>query len=94
MSPDIIPIDLYIEQRYHTPAIQKIVDGWRVDPKLIIDRLTDSFREMGIFTVGAKNETLVRNAMVQSLKLSPEISALVARARRAEIRKQKNRHVS
>jgi hypothetical protein len=92
MGLESTPITLFINQRYLTQPIQKIVDGWRVEPQHVIDKLIDHFREMGIFAVPYRHEQLVLRDMMYQLRHSPEIYRLVQKARQDELRKQRNRH--
>ncbi len=92
MRADRVPIMHFIEERYATRPVQRIVETWRVEPKQIIERLTEHFREMGIFAVDAHNERLVLLSMLHTLRHSPEILRLVQNARREEQKSQKIRH--
>ena len=87
-----VPIDHFIAQRYTHPSVQKIVESWRIEPKEIIDKLVDFFREMGIYEVHYGHERLIMDNMLRHLRFSPEITQLVSRARTDEIRRQRNRH--
>lgn len=92
MAADRVPIMHFLEERYSTRPVQRIVESWRVEPKQVIERLGEHFREMGIFAVDAHNERLVLLSMLHTLRHSPEILRLVLSARREEQRTQKNRH--
>ena len=87
-----IPIQLFVNQRYSTPAVQKLVDGWRVEPHLVIDKLVEHFREMGIYRVSGAHEPLILKNLMHQLKHSPEILSLVHKARNDEQKRQRNRH--
>lgn len=86
------PIQHYVTQRYMTQPVQKIVDGWRVEPQLVVDKLIDYFREMGIFVVPYNQDALIMKNLIRYLKTSHELSHMVSRARNEEMKRQRNRH--
>lgn len=86
------PIANYITLRYMTPAIQKLVDGWRVEPQLVVERAIEYFREMGIYTVPYQQDALIMGNLVRYLKTSADLQRLVQRARNEELKRQRNRH--
>lgn len=92
MSYDTTPIHAYVEQKYLSGPVQKHVDGWRLEPKVVIDRLVDHFRDMGIYRVTRQNESIVSAGILHLLKNSPEILRLVQRAYAEEQRRAKTRH--
>lgn len=92
MASDNQPIQAFVELKYHTPAIQRLVDGWRVEPKVIMDRLIEHFRDMGIFQVTRQNEALISEGIRHQLKHSPDILKLVMRANVEEQQRVKTRH--
>lgn len=92
MQSGITPIAHFVSQRYVMPKIQKIVEGWRIEPKFIIEKLVEHFREMGVYTVPFHQERLVMEDMMFQLKHSPDIGRLVARAKQEELKKQRARH--
>jgi hypothetical protein len=92
MTPDLIPIQQFVTQRYLSPTIQKIVDGWRLEPQHVIEKLIEHFREMGIFSVSFRHEALLTRDLIHQLRNSPEIYRMVLKARSDDLRKQRNRH--
>jgi hypothetical protein len=84
MALEDVPIQFFVTQQYLTPAVQKIVDGWRVEPQQVIDRLVDHYREMGLFRVHASQEKMLAMDIVHQLRNSPELTRLVQRARSHE----------
>lgn len=86
------PIAHYITQRYMTPPIQKLVDGWRVEPQLVVDRAIEYFREMGIYVVPYNQDELIMRNLVRYLRTSGDLQKMVQRARAEEIKRQRNRH--
>lgn len=86
------PIAHYITQRYMTPQIQKLVDGWRVEPQLVVDRAIEYFRDMGIYTVPYQQDALIMGNLVRYLKTSTDLQRMVTRARAEELKRQRNRH--
>lgn len=92
MVHEDIPIQLFVNQRYMMPVVQKIVDGWRVDAHVIVDKLVDHFREMGIYSVSGAHEKLIMKNLLHQLRSSPDILKLVTRARHEEQKRQRNRH--
>jgi hypothetical protein len=92
MTPELVPINRFVLQKYQTPMVQKIVESWRLEPQVVIEKLVEHFREMGIFAVSFQHERLITASIVHHLKHSPDIARLVLRARNEELRKQRNRH--
>jgi len=92
MSFEDIPIHIFVSQRFSSHSVQRVVENWRVEPSVLIDRLIDHFKEMGIFRVARGHEGLIMKNMIHQLKSSPEISRMVYRARQEEMRRQRNRH--
>ncbi len=86
------PIQVYLTQRYMTSVVQKIVDGWRIEPQLVVDKMLEHFREMGIFVVPFKQDELIIRSLIRYLRTSPDIARLVQRSRSEELRRQRNRH--
>ncbi len=86
------PILHFITQRYMTPPVQKIVDGWRVEPQLVVDKLIEYFREMGIFVVPYSQDALIMKNLMRYLRTSQELAHMVSRARNDEMKRQRNRH--
>lgn len=91
-SHESVPINYFVTQRYLTPQVQKIVEGWRVEPGLVIERLIEHFREMGIYMVPANQQALLLKNLIHQLRNSPDIMKLVSRARQEELKRQRNRH--
>jgi len=89
---DKIPIWHFITLRYMTPPIQKIVETWRVEPSLVIKKLNDYFKEIGLYAVTREQDPLVMQTIIFQLKNSPEIQKLLAKTRQDELRRQRNRH--
>ena len=94
MASDNIPIHAFVEAKYSTPAMQRLVEGWRVEPRIVVERLVEHFREMGIFQVTRQNETLIIDGIRHQLKNSPEILRLVMRMQVEEQRRAKSRHAN
>ncbi len=92
MGLEDTPIQFFIAQRFSTPAVQRLIEGWRVEPADIVEKLVEHFREMGIFKVTAGHEALITKTILFQLKNSPEISKLVQRAKMDEMKRQRNRH--
>ncbi len=92
MASDNVPIHAFVEQKYLSAPMQRLVDGWRLEPKVVVDRLVDHFREMGIYQVTRQNEALILEGIRHQLKHSPDIMRLVMRARLDEQRRAKTRH--
>jgi len=90
LSP--VPIQHFVTEKYLSKPIQKLVESWRLEPRIVIDKLVAHFREMGIFTVTAQHEKLMLQSIVHYLKSSPELSSLAQRARSEELRRQRSRH--
>ncbi len=86
------PIAQYVMQRYMTPSIQKLVDGWRVEPQLVVDRAIEYFRDMGIYTVPYQQNALMMGNLVRYLKSSADLKRMVQSARHDELKRQRNRH--
>jgi hypothetical protein len=94
MAPDNVPIYAYVQQKYGSAAVQRLVEGWRLESKVIIDRIVDHFRDMGIYTVSRQNEVLIVKGILHQLRHSPEILRLVVRANLEEQRRTRSRHES
>lgn len=92
MNYDGQPIADFVTQRYMSPMIQKMVDGWRVEPQLVVERAIEYFREMGIYTVPHRQNALILKNLIRYLKTSADLQRLVARARQDELKRQRNRH--
>lgn len=92
MNIEGIPISQFISQKFTLLKIQKIIESWRIEPKSIVDKLVEHYREMGIFTVHYGHEEIIVNNMVFLLKNSPEIQHIVQRANQDELKRQRTRH--
>lgn len=92
MTIDRIPIKNFIMRRFAHPSIQKTVENWRVDPAVLITKLIEYFRDMGIYEVQYGQEKLINDTMLIQLKTSPEILKLVADAKQLELNRARNRH--
>ena len=92
MSLDAVQIHTFIQSRFHTPPIQKIVDSWRIEPEVLIEKLVEFFRDAGIYSVPHGHEAMILSHMIRELRHAPEIKRLVAKARNEEMRRQRNRH--
>ena len=92
MNIEGVPISEFVSHKFTLFKIQKIIDSWRVEPKLIVEKLVEHFREMGIFTVYYGHDAIIFNSMVFLLKNSPEIQQLVQRANHDELKRQRTRH--
>lgn len=86
------PIAHYITQRYMTPTIQKLVDGWRVEPQMVVERAIEYFRDMGIHVVPYQQDALIMGNLLRYLKTSSDLQRMVTRARAEELKRQRNRH--
>ncbi len=85
-------IATFVTKTFALPAVQKIVESWRVDPAKVIEMLIDHFKDMGILRVPRKHHTLQFRNMVYFLKHSPELQKMVTRTNQDELRKQRTRH--
>jgi len=92
MNIEGVPISQFVALKFSLFKIQKIVESWRVEPKLIIEKLVEHFREMGIFTVYYGHDEIVINNMMFILKNSPDIQNIVQRANSDELKRQRTRH--
>lgn len=92
MSSDDLPIALFIERNYSSRRVQKLVETWRVEPSIVITKLIDHFREMGIFFVSPRHEPLMLQNMLFQLRNSAEIQQLVHKAKSEEMKRQRSRH--
>lgn len=92
MAFEDVPIQLFVNQLYMRPVVQKIVDGWRVEAHVVVDKLVEHFREMGIYRVAPVNEKLITKNLMHQLRNSPDIQSMVQRARQDEQKRQRNRH--
>ncbi len=92
MNYEEIPIQNFVTTKYQTPAVQKIVEQWRVEPQLVVEKVVEHFRELGIYKVAFNHERMLTRHMLQLLRNSPEIMKLVTKARSEELKRQRNRH--
>ena len=92
MNYEHVPIAQFVSQRFSSPQVQKLVEAWRVEPQIVIDKIVDYFREMGIFKVTPGHEALLTKNMMHQLRNSPELNQLVNRAKQEELKRQRNRH--
>ncbi len=92
MNYEEIPIQNFVSSKFSTPSVQKIIESWRVEPQLVIDKVVEYFREMGIYKVGFNQDRMLMNNMLTLLKNSPEIMRMVNKARNDELKRQRNRH--
>ena len=82
MQVDWIPIEYFVTETYRSPAVQKLVDTWNVEPEVVVNIVIGYFREMGIYKVSYVNQRFVIDSMRQYLLVSPEIRSLIKKARR------------
>ena len=87
-----VPVQMFVSQEYSTPPVQMIVSTWRVEPQAMMDRMVEYFLEMGIHHIRPGHYSLIRKAMQNYLKTSPEIKRMVLKARGEELKRQNNRH--
>lgn len=92
MALEKIPIHVFVANRYSSLAVQKIVEGWRIEPAEVIERLIEHFREMGVYEVPYGHEPMMIENMLIQLRHSPEILKMVQRMRSEELRRQRARH--
>ena len=92
MHLDHVPIEHFIAEKYRARSVQLIVESWNVEPIQVIEIIARSFREMGVFRVSHVTERVVFATMLRELRQSPEIQALLAKARREDLNRKKNRH--
>lgn len=92
MNIEGVPIAQFVTQKFTLLKVQKIIETWRIEPKAIIDKLVEHFREMGIFIVHYGHEEIIVNNMVFILKNSPDIQHLVQKANQDELKRQRTRH--
>ncbi len=92
MNYEEIPIQSFVAAKFQTPAVQKIVEQWRVEPVMIVEKVVEHFLDLGIYKVAASHERMLMKHMLQMLKTSPDIMKLVSKAKNEEARKQRNRH--
>lgn len=92
MSNESLPIALFIESQYANKKIQKVVESWRIEPAVIITKLIEHFREMGIFHVLAGHESLMLQNILFQLRHSADIQGLVQKAKIDELKRQRSRH--
>jgi hypothetical protein len=92
MNTESTPIGIFVESHYSSKKIQKVVASWRVEPTVIVNKLIDHFREMGIYYVAPGHELLILNNILYQLRYSADIQLLVHRARNDEMKRQRNRH--
>jgi len=93
MIIDPVPITQFVTRQYETKAVQRIVESWRLDPKMVIDRVVEHFREMGFYVVTFHQEAILIAELHRHLRHSPDIIKLVQRARAEEARKVRHREV-
>lgn len=89
MAFKTLPINTFIAQRYSDRSVQKIVETWPVEASDMIARLTDYFREMGIYEVSHGHEKTIFETMVLQLRHSPEIASFVQQMHQAERRRKR-----
>ena len=92
MTQDAKPIVYFVAERYSTPAVQRIVDTWRIEPALVIQKLAEHFQEMGIYRVAAGHEKVLAEHMLQLLRHSPELQRMVSKAKQEDAKRQRSRH--
>lgn len=93
MTPDLIPIQLFVQQKFQSRAIQRVVADWRIEPRLVVEIITDYFREMGIYYADFRHDRDLLRAMLFQLRYSPDIALLHQKAAREEnARRQRSRH--
>lgn len=90
LSP--VPIQHFVTEKYLSKSVQKLVESWRLEPRIVIDKLVLHFREMGIFSVTAQHDKLMLQSIVHYLKSSPDLAQMAQRARSDELRRQRSRH--
>ena len=86
------PIELVVKGYFGARSIQNIVDPWRIEPDVLVVRLTEHFRDLGIYFVEKGQEEMILENMIFQLKSAPDIQGLVAKNRADEQRRQQKRH--
>jgi hypothetical protein len=92
LALDAITIEQFVRTRYSTPAVQKLVASWRIEPEAINRMVIDQFREMGIFSVPYGHDKLMLNHMLAILRHSPEIASAIKRSEIEDQRRMRTRH--
>ena len=92
MNTEGVPIAQFVNHKFALIKIQKIIETWRIEPKIIIERLIEHFREMGIFVVHFGHDDIIINNMIFVLKNSPDIQHIVQKANQDELKRQRTRH--
>jgi hypothetical protein len=92
VTHDQIPVLQFVTQMYSSRSVQKIVEFWRIEPAQVIEKITDHFREMGIYRVNDHHQRLLLIHMLHLLRHSPEIQRMAEKASFDEARRQRSRH--
>ena len=82
MLVDQLPIEIYINQKFESKEIVKLIESWRVESEELRDAVVQAFRDMGIYQIEPSSEFLMQGVIISILKFSPEIYKLVKRAER------------
>ena len=82
MLVDKLPIEIYINQKFESKEIIKLIESWRVESEVLRDAVVQAFREMGIYQIEPASEHLMGSVIISVLKNSPDIYKLVKRAER------------
>lgn len=92
MAQEKMPIHVFVATRWSNPQVQKLVEGWRVEPADVIEKLIEHFRDMAIFEVPYGHETLMLNNLIFQLKHSPELVKMLQKVKADEAKRQRARH--
>jgi len=93
LQTEPIPIHIYVEQCFHNRTIAQMINGWKVEPRELIDIILVHFRDMGIFFALPSYRDLILKNIIHNLKYSREITTLVKEVEYESLkRQQQNRH--
>ena len=87
-----VPIEIFINDKFRSRIVQKLIESWNIEPDKIVDVLVRHFRDMGILSVSFVNDRVIFDSMVFHLKTSPDIRSLVTKMRREEQMRRRSRH--
>lgn len=85
------PIEHFIARQYRTPMVQKLMESTNAESERVISHIADHFREMGIYSVEAVSEQVVKDAMLHQLKIVIQKLQVIEDKRREMVERRNRR---
>lgn len=94
MLTESLPLHTFVATSFQKPAIQGLIENWRIETNLLQHILVQNIRELGIFSVTPQFEKELFAFIIYLLRNSPEIRQRVRKADEVDKARKFTRHAS